>query len=35
MTDAIHRRRSMSRITIGASLEVLVALATTPEVFNV
>jgi opacity protein-like surface antigen len=27
MTDAIHRRRSMSRITIGASLAVLVALA--------
>jgi hypothetical protein len=27
MTDVIHRRRSMSRITIGASLAVLVALA--------
>src|SRR6266699_1466639 len=27
MTDAIHRRRNMSRITIGASLAVLVALA--------
>src|SRR5438067_375889 len=27
MTDAIHRRRSMSRITVGASLAVLVALA--------